>query len=161
MFGVLKWSGKSFLMTCLHSYSILVAKSMKPTPTLQNLYWSSYIYVLLNVKATLQGDCHGDEELVSVQTMVSSLIKDMEDINARWTLIEAGIKRVYAPRISDGSRGRPKVIFEPEKIQFLRELNFTWTKTADIFGVSRRTLYNIRSEFGMVDEQEVCSYFRP
>ena len=53
---------------------------------------SSYIYVLLHEKATLQeGDCHGDEELVSVQTLVSSLIKDMEDINARWTLIEAGI----------------------------------------------------------------------
>ena len=115
---------------------------------------SSYIYVLLNVKATLQeGDCHGDEELVSVQTMVSSLIKDMEDIKARWALIEAGIKSVFAPRISDGSRGRPKVIIEPEKIQFLRELNFTWTKIADIFGVSRRTLYNIRSEFGMIDEQ--------
>ena len=81
------------------------------------------------------------------------ILKNMEDINARWTLIEAGIKRVYAPRISDGSRGRPKVIIEPEKIQFLRELNFTWTKIADIFGVSRRTLYNIRSEFGMVDEQ--------
>ena len=64
--------------------------------------------------------------------------------------IEAGIKRVLT---SDGSRGRPKVIIEPEKIQFLRELNFTWTKITDIFGVSRRTLYNIRSEFEMVDEQ--------
>ena len=43
------------------------------------------------MKATLQeGDCHGDEELVSVQTMVSSLIKDMEAIKARWALIEAG-----------------------------------------------------------------------
>ena len=86
-------------MTCLHSYSILVAKSMKPTPTLQNLYWrrSAVIFTsyLINVKATLQeGDCHGDEELVSVQTMVSSLIKDMEDIKARWALIEAGIKVV-------------------------------------------------------------------
>lgn len=49
-------------------------------------------------------------------------------------------------------RGRPKVVIEEEKILFLRELRFNWSQISALFGVSRRTLYNIRLTYGMTGE---------
>ena len=59
-----------------------------------------------------------------------------------------------APRVKcDSGRGRPKVIIDQEKIEFLRELRFSWTQIAALFGVCRRTLYTVRSEYGMIGDQ--------
>ena len=45
------------------------------------------------------------------------------------------------------------MVIEQEKIEFLRELRFNWTQIAEIFGVSRRTLYTVRSEYGMIGDE--------
>ena len=41
-----------------------------------------------------------------------------------------------------------------EQIEFLRELRFSWTKIAALFSVSRRTLFSVRAEYGLVDLQQ-------
>ena len=33
---------------------------------------------------------------------------------------------------------------------FLREIGLTWTRIAVLYGISRKTLYNIRSEMGLI-----------
>ena len=94
---------------------------------------------------------------------------DLEEIYANWVWIEAGIgsgiPSYRAPRIkNDDGKGRPKVVIEREKIEFLRELHFSWTQIAVLFGVSRRTLYSIRSDYDMlgndnftpISDQELC-----
>ena len=45
------------------------------------------------------------------------------------------------------------MIIDQEKIEFLRELRFSWTQIAALFGVCYRTLYTVRSEYGMVGDQ--------
>ena len=49
----------------------------------------------------------------------------------------------------NGMRGRPKFVIKREQLLFLCELRFTWTKIAAMYGVSRRTMYNIRCELGL------------
>ena len=63
--------------------------------------------------------------------------------------------------------GRPKVKIEKEKIEFLRELKFTWTEISSIFGICQRTLYSICSEYGMhpdsftsISDQDLISEIR-
>ena len=115
----------------------------------------SYLRVLYAIKDSLSAVA-GDRELVDIVTTLSSLIDDVEEIYSRWTSIEAGIEVSYclhkAPRVNTG-RGRPKVVIEQQKIEFLRELRFSWTQIAAIFGVCRRTLYSIRSEQGIMGDE--------
>jgi len=39
-----------------------------------------------------------------------------------------------------------------EQIIFLRELRFAWSKIAAMFGISRKTLYNIRQQLGVRED---------
>jgi DNA invertase Pin-like site-specific DNA recombinase len=48
-----------------------------------------------------------------------------------------------------GGRGRPKYVIRREQLLYLRDLRFSWTKIALLYGISRRTLYNIRFELGL------------
>lgn len=116
----------------------------------------NYLHVLTAIKATLVSGSAGDRDLVDLTSTISSLIDDIEELYTRWALIEAGIGRssahLYrAPRVNIG-RGRPKVVIEQEKILFLRELRFNWSQISALFGVSCRTLYNIRLTYGMTGE---------
>ena len=43
-----------------------------------------------------------------------------------------------------------KFIVKEEQLLFLRELQFTWSTIAVMFGASQRTMYNIRSNLGLV-----------
>ncbi len=61
-------------------------------------------------------------------------------------------------RMCSGAVGRPKVIIEKEKIEFLRELRFSSTEIARIFGVCRRTLYNVRAENGMIESNQAFTW---
>ena len=45
------------------------------------------------------------------------------------------------------------MIIDQEKIELLRELRFSWTQIVGLFGLCRRTLYTVRSEYGMVGDQ--------
>lgn len=113
-----------------------------------------YMKVLYAVKDILEEANGADVELLHVLNVVTSLIRDIERIYSCWTLIESGVECAnnccLATRISHGV-GRPKVRIEKEKIEFLRELRFSWTEIARMFGVCRRTLYNIRSVNGMLE----------
>ena len=51
------------------------------------------------------------------------------------------------------SRGRPKYIIRKEQVVFLRELRFAWTMIGSMYGVSRRTMYNIRSRHGLTSSE--------
>ncbi|XP_065913263.1 uncharacterized protein [Dysidea avara] len=77
-------------------------------------------------------------------------------IQDRWRDVEAGIS-VFSPRSClraekqyTGMCGRPKYAIKQEQLMFLHELRLTWTTIAAMFGISRRTMYNIRAEFGLV-----------
>ena len=102
-----------------------------------------YLNILDDIKAVLVEE--GDRDLSPV---VSKLMDDLEEIYSRWTNIEAGIHNLYiaysAVRVHcEGQRGRPQVTIDYDKLQFLREIGFPWTKIAELFSVSRRTLYTI------------------
>ena len=117
---------------------------------------SNHLHVLNAILSVLVVGNGGDQELLNVLETVSDLVKDLECIYEQWTDIEAGVgastASYRAPRVKCDGRGRPKVVIEEEKIEFLRELRFNWTQIADIFGVSRRTLYTVRSQYGMLGE---------
>lgn len=70
-------------------------------------------------------------------------------------LLEAGVgnhvNQFQAVRMRSG-KGRPRVVIQQEKIEFLRELKFSWTEIASIFSVCRRTLYSVRLEYGILEK---------
>lgn len=115
------------------------------------------IRVLYAIKNTLDRGSGGDMDLLEMSRAVTNLISDVEFIYHRWALLESGIQstRCEAPfpatRVSSGLPGRPKVWIDQCKIEFLRELRFTWTDIAKVFGVCRRTLYNVRVSNGMLE----------
>lgn len=89
-------------------------------------------------------------------SLFDNLLKELQEVLFRWLDIEMGINP-DAPYIGlrvekehDG-RGRPKYVIRYDQLLFLRELRFTWTKIALLYGISRRTLYNIRSDFGLME----------
>ena len=47
------------------------------------------------------------------------------------------------------SNGRPKIAVPIEEIEFLRQLRFSWTRIAEILGISRSTLYRRLEEDGL------------
>ena len=51
--------------------------------------------------------------------------------------------------------GRPRLLISLEDVEFLRGLNFKWTKISDILGVSRSTLYRRLDEAGVSQQ---CRY---
>lgn len=97
-----------------------------------------------------------DQDLMELLSLVSSLMNDLRTILSRWLDIEMGIDisnphmRLKAEKVYSGGRGRPRYTIRLEQLLFLRELQFTWTKIAALYGIGRRTLYNIRAEFGML-----------
>lgn len=86
---------------------------------------------------------------------LEELVELLREIQDRWQDVEAGID-VFSPsscvrveRQCTGRRGRPKYVIKQEQLLFLQELRLTWTIIAAMFGISRRTLYNVRSEFSL------------
>ena len=90
-----------------------------------------------------------------IEDLASSLLH----VYDRWRDIEAGItisspsSGLKAEMEYTGHRGRPKYIIKQEQILLLRKLRFTWTKIAQMYGVSRRTMYNVRSDLGLVSSE--------
>ena len=121
---------------------------------------SNYLHVLYAMETTLREGNGGDEKLTQLLSIISSLIKNLEEISAIWMCIESGLEagayryHYEARRIKfDSGKGRPRVVINQEKIEFLRELRFNWTQITEIFGVSRWTLYTVRSGYGMVGDE--------
>ena len=97
-----------------------------------------------------------DVDLQGIFATIIDLQKDLKEIQGRWMCIEAGVQLaqvpIYTARrvLPESGRGRPRVVIEQDKIEFLRELGFNWTQIASIFGVCRRTLYTVRVEYGII-----------
>ena len=51
-----------------------------------------------------------------------------------------------------GMQGRPSFSIHRSQLEYLRQLNFSWTEIADLVGVSCMTIYRRRIEFGMLDD---------
>lgn len=111
----------------------------------------NYIHVLRAIAGTLE-----DEDIEQLSSILFELIKDLQDILSKWLDMEVGINpdRPYvglqAEKHHCGGRGRPKYIIQPEQLVFLRDIRFTWTRIASLYGISSRTLYNIRCELGLL-----------
>lgn len=53
-----------------------------------------------------------------------------------------------------GCRGRPYFLIPREQLVSLRELGFSWSKIAQLVGVSRRTIFNRRVQLNIDDPRE-------
>ena len=106
---------------------------------------SNYLHVLYAIKTSLHDSSGDDGELLDTLTTISGLLKDLKEIKARWICLESGVNRnatahpYRALRLNaDSGRGRPKVVVEQENIEFWRDLRFSWSQIAALFGISRR-----------------------
>lgn len=142
--------------------SFIVAASQRELAATQSLAEQTileidnYVNVLWAIIQVLQTDADFDgRDDSELKLMIEELLDSLQEILSRWLDIEVGIDpdspciRIKAEKEHVGGRGRPKYIIKHEQLHFLRDLRFTWTQIASLFGVSRRTLYNIRTEFGM------------
>ena len=83
----------------------------------------------------------------------------LEEIKDRWCDLEVGISLnspssiLRAEKHYTGGHERPKYVINSKQVVFLRELCFTWTNIAQLYGISRRTLYNIRSYYNMTGDE--------
>ncbi len=115
----------------------------------------NYIRVLSAIRGRLQSSIANrpDPELEDVERDISGLLANLEVIKGRWEDrdTEVSVSALVAECQRSGSRGRPKVFTSKEQIEFLRELRLSWTEIASLFGICRRTLYRIRSEYGLMD----------
>ena len=57
-----------------------------------------------------------------------------------------------------GMQGRPSFNIHRSQLEYLRQLNFSWTEIADLVGVSRMTIYRRRIEFGMLDDNSLSRH---
>ena len=64
-----------------------------------------------------------------------------------------------SPRIVllTGKRGRPKLYINHEQLEFLRDMQLSWTEIARVFGISRMTLYTRRIELGLTENYSSIS----
>ena len=72
--------------------------------------------------------------------------------DATWMLFETTtrngqqISLSNEPAYDENLRGRPQFRVTKAQIESLREIGFSWTKIADLIGISRVTLYRRRRE---------------
>lgn len=114
----------------------------------------SYLNVFAAILRSLEAD-DSDPEVRQLISLFNDLNKSLENILLRWLDIEMGIDPdsphigLKAEKEQSGGRGRPKYIIRREQLLFLRDLRFTCHYYN--YGVSRRTLYNIRSDLGLTE----------
>ena len=85
-------------------------------------------------------------------TQILSFKERLYDIEAGVSLSSPG-NGLRAEKENNDCRGRPTYIIQKEQLVFLRELRFAWTMIASMYGVCRRTIYNIRSRHGLLSCQ--------
>ena len=99
-----------------------------------------------------------EQDLLCIAREVQELSFSLARVRNRWTDFEAGIQprsRILDPQQERSGRpGRPKITINKQQILFLRELRFTWSRIAAMYGISRKTLYNIRQQIGMRRESD-------
>lgn len=116
----------------------------------------NYIRVLEAIRGRIQTGLvnHPDPELEDLERDIVCVLTNLEDIKKHWEdlpVADVTVSGLTAVRHRGVGRGRPKVFISKEQIEFLRELRLSWTKIASLFGICRRTLYRIRSEYGLME----------
>ena len=124
--------------------------------------YSKLVDTLFSITVPSVGLSAGTSHGTSINELlfdIEDLVESLKIIQDRWRDIEAGIvlsspgRNLRVEREYTGRRGRPKYIVKEEQLVFLRELRFTWSTIALMFGVSRRTMYNIRCNLGLVSTE--------
>lgn len=122
------------------------------------LKFDSLLSVLSAIRQSIPQDPRREQDLLCIAREVQELSFSLARVRSRWTDLEAGIQprsRVLDPQQERSGRpGRPKITINKQQILFLRELRFTWSKIAAMYGISRKTLYNIRQRMGMREESD-------
>lgn len=97
-----------------------------------------------------------DEGVRDLSRDLTELLEALQHILSVWIDKEAGITNTGRDQCvpsgiqvyRSGYRGRPKLIVPTQSLLLLRELHFSWTRIAKLFGISRRTLFSIRQNLG-------------
>ena len=84
-----------------------------------------------------------------LRIFLQNLINDLQDQVAHTPAYNCN-------RVHTGMRGQPRLEISKRQIECLRELHFSWTKIAELLGVSTKTLRRRREEF-QIDDAEFWS----
>ena len=111
-----------------------------------------YIRALLAIIDRIEAE--NGSEFEEVLGELQDLLSALQEVKSRWEAL-----RVTQPHLQHFNqmlskaqgRSRPKLFIQKEQIAFLNELRFSWTQIASLFGISRRTLYTMRCEYGLTD----------
>ena len=141
------------LLNDLHTFFITAANqestATRVTAETMVIKAENYLSVLHAIINTLQAS-PSDAEIEHLIELLYDLVQELHHILSRWTDIELGVdlnnpcNGLKVERNYNGRCGRPKYVIKPEQLIFLRDLQFSWTQIASLYGISRRTLYNIR-----------------
>ena len=87
------------------------------------------------------------------------LLSALQEIKERWEDIESGTAKTATLQpymIKGQGRGCPMLFISKEQITFLRDLRFSWTQIASLFGgiLSRQALFTMRSQYGLPTDHE-------
>ena len=103
-----------------------------------------------------------DEQLVfaSYRSQISELLICSELLSLHWHRYVDHLHEAVAsqacvtPNIQSpiSHRGRPRLEITRDQLQYLASLSFSWTRIANMLGVSRMTIYRRRQEFEMLNE---------
>ena len=119
----------------------------------------NYLSVLSAICERLEEDEQEDNDISDLLVSLQTLHRDLQKILERWVDIEVGIvpsipsRGISLEKQYTGSCGRPKYVLRKEQVLFLRDLKFSWTQIASMYGICRRTLFNIHCELEMVGDE--------
>ena len=102
-------------------------------------------------------DCFVDQISREIVEKLQELLYEYEQLTRQYSDVVKGLQeqevdnrfRCQNEFHSDEKlRGRPRFHITKAQIESLREIGFSWTKVAQLIGVSRVTLYRRRQELG-------------
>ena len=116
--------------------------------------------VAIRALAAIHDSLEGDDDLRELQGSIDIVRNCCLALQSLWqvevdavedTLSSTPRETGYSvPRIIDGG-GRPRAVVSQEQLLHLCSLNFYWTRSAELLGVSRVTLFRRRRELGIND----------
>ena len=116
--------------------------------------------IAIRALAAIAHSLEGDDDLQELRSSIDIVRNCCRGLQSLWQLEVEAVEDTLCsaprgagytvPRIIDG-RGRPKAVVSQEQLLHLRSLNFSWTRIAELLGVSRVTLYRRRRELGIND----------
>lgn len=122
--------------------------------------------IAIRALAAISHSLDGEDDLQELRSSVEVVRNCCQSLQSLWQVeIESVQDNLSAasddagytvPRIIDG-RGRPRAVVSAEQLLHLRSLNFSWTRIAELLGISRVTLFRRRRELGINDTDILMS----